>query len=264
MKPLSNPRHPIVQAFRDLAREPDPTGARLLLDGAHLVRDARTAGLALEAVVVAASAPPTSEEAGIARDLEADGVPVFTAGERVSSAISPVRSPSGLVAIARRAPTSPADVWARPDAFVLAPVDVQDPGNVGAMMRAGEAAGMTGVLVCGASASPYSWKSVRGSMGSIFRLPVATGGAADTALEALHAAGLRTVAAAPRGGLAPDDLDWRGRVALLLGGEGSGLSERILARADERVTIPMMAPVESLNVAVAAGILVYAARRQRQ
>ena len=251
-------------AFRELARAPDPTGTRLLLDGVHLVREAHDCGIDLEAVAVAAGAADVSEEAALARELGRRGVQVFEATEQAFAAMSPVRAPSGIVGIAARRDVAAETICRRPDAFVLVAVDVQDPGNVGAMIRAGEAGGVTGVLVCGASATPFSWKAVRGSMGSILRLPVVAGLSPDAAVDCVRAAGVRVIAAAPRGGRPPEDVDWSGRVALLLGGEGAGLPDRVVAAADERVTIPMAAPVESLNLAVAAGILIYAARHRRQ
>jgi TrmH family RNA methyltransferase len=101
-------------------------------------------------------------------------------------------------------------------------------------------------------------------MGSILRLPVASGLTIDGAVRCVRAHGGRTIAAEPRGGRDPDAVSWRGSVALLLGGEGPGLSAEVAADADDRVTIPMASPVESLNVAVAGAILLYAARRQRQ
>ena len=85
----------------------------------------------------------------------------------------------------------------------------------------------------------------------------------DAVLDCMRASGLRTIAAVARGGVAPDGVDWRGGVGLLLGGEGPGLADAIVARCDQRTTIPMSPSVESLNVAVAAGVLAYAARRQR-
>jgi TrmH family RNA methyltransferase len=264
MKTISSRQNPIVETFRALARTPDPDGARLLLDGVHLVREARAAGAEIEIAAIAASRTRgAGEEAEVARRLHAEGTRVVRASEQTLAAMSPVRAPSGIVAIARRRPADADQICARPDAFVLVAVDVQDPGNLGSLLRAAEAGGATGVLVCGASANPFSWKAVRGSMGSILRLPVAAGLTAEDAARIMRTHGGRIVAAAPRGGRHPDDVDWRGRVALLMGGEGPGLNEAIIAAADDRVTIPMAAPVESLNVAVAAAILVYAARRQR-
>lgn len=264
MKTISSRQNPIVQTFRQLARTPDATGARLLLDGVHLVRDARAAGAEIEIAAVAASRlRGAGEEADIARRLRAEGTTVLSATDQAFVAMSPVRTPSGIVAIARRRPADADRICGRPDAFVLVAVDVQDPGNLGSLLRAAEAGGATGALVCGASANPFSWKAVRGSMGSILRLPVHAGLTADEAIRCMRRHDGRTVASAPRDGREPDAIDWRGRLAVLVGGEGPGLSEAVLAAADNLVTIPMAAPVESLNVAVAAAILVYAARRQR-
>jgi TrmH family RNA methyltransferase len=141
---------------------------------------------------------------------------------------------------------------------------VQEPGNVGAILRAGEAGGATGAFVCGVSAHPFSWKAIRGSMGSALRLPVATGLSTTDALECFRLADVRTIAAIPRGGEDPDTADWRGKIALILGGEGPGLRMEVLAECDATVSIPMAKTVDSLNVAVAAAVLVYAARRHRQ
>ena len=263
MKTISSRQNATVREFRDLAAHPDARGERLLLDGAHLVRAAQQAGAALEVVAVAASQLQCGSEEGVlARDLEARGAEVVLADDAVFEALSPVRTPSGIVAIARRAPVAPADICGA-GGFILAAVDVQDPGNLGSLLRAAEAGGESGVLVCGASANPFSWKAVRGSMGSVLRLPVAIGPPITAALTSLQEFELHTIAAAPRGGVAPDQATWTGNIGLLLGGEGPGLPASVIAACDERVTIPMSAPVESLNVAVAGALLVYAARAQR-
>jgi TrmH family RNA methyltransferase len=264
MRIVTSRQNPIVRTFRDAAETPDGSGGRVLLDGAHLVREAHAARATFEQVAVAASRlDAATEEGTLAQALAREGVDVVAAADHVFAAVSPVKSPSGIVAIARRAPASPADICAHDPSFVLAAVDVQDPGNVGSLLRAAEALGVTGAFICGRSANPFSWKALRGSMGSALRLPVLGGMAPDAALACMTAAGLRTIAAVPRGGQDPDAVDWRGRVGLLLGGEGPGLPEEIARTCESRVTIPMAAPVESLNVAVAAAILVYAARRQR-
>src|SRR5436853_1689542 len=109
MRRISSRHNPIVRAYRDLAREPDPAGLRLLLDGAHLVREAHAAALPLESVVVASSRLESeNEERALADTLEQAGVDVAMAGDQVFAAMSPVRTPSGLGAIAHRPPT-PAD-----------------------------------------------------------------------------------------------------------------------------------------------------------
>ena len=264
MKVVTSRQNPIVRLFREAADAPDEEGARLLLDGAHLLREAMAAGITLETVAVASSSiERASEEGRLAEELAREGVMVMTAADRVFDALSPVKRPSGIVAIARRSPTAVRDVCAGGGAFVLAAVDIQDPGNVGALLRAAEAGGITGAFVCGRSANPFSWKALRGSMGSTLRLPVVGGISAAAALDCMASAGLRSIAAIPRGGADPDRIDWRPATGLLVGGEGPGLPDDVVDRCDARVTIPMAPAVESLNVAVAAAILVYAARRQR-
>jgi TrmH family RNA methyltransferase len=257
-------QNPIVTTFRTLADGPDPAGARLLLDGAHLVHEARVSGATFEVVAVAASKLTSQTEEGLlARALEDEGVDVVEASETVFDALSPVNTPSGIVAIVGRRPVSSADISSRADALILAAMDVQEPGNVGALLRAAEAGGVTGAFVCGSSANPFSWKALRGSMGSALRLPIVAGMTTHQVLTCLRKSAVRTVAAVPRGGEDPDAIDWRGKVALLLGGEGPGLTDEAIALCDARVSIPMADPVESLNVAAAGAVLVYAARRQR-
>jgi TrmH family RNA methyltransferase len=251
MKVVSSRHNPIVAAFRTLADQPDPTGTRLLLDGAHLVNDARSSGLEFETVAVAASRLTSQTEEGLlAQRLEREGIDVIEASDAVFDALSPVKSPSGIVAIAGRKGSTAAEICALPEAFILAAIDVQEPGNVGA-------------LISGVSASPFSWKALRGSMGSVLRLPIAAGLTTHEALTLMRKSGVRTIAAIARGGQDPDAVDWRGKAALLLGGEGPGLTDEAIALCDARVTIPMAGGVESLNVAAAGAILVYAARRQR-
>jgi TrmH family RNA methyltransferase len=264
MRTVSSRQNPIVRTFRALADQPDPTGERILLDGAHLVQEAQASGAMFEVLVIAASrldAP--GDEGALARALEEADVEVIVADDKVFAALSPVKTPSGLAAIVRRQVSTPAMICGRPGALIVAAVDVQDPGNVGSLLRAAEAGGATGAFACGTSANPFSWKALRGSMGSALRLPVVAGMPAEGVLACMKSAGVRLVAAVPRGGDSPDEIDWRGQVGLLLGGEGAGLGAEIVAQSDARVTIPMASAVESLNVAAAGAILIYAARRQR-
>jgi TrmH family RNA methyltransferase len=222
------------------------------------------AGVQFDAVIVAASKmTERSEEALLAHELESRGVDVATADERVFDAVSPTRQPSGIAAIGRRRPSTPADLDSGALALVVVAAEIQDPGNLGGIIRAAEAGGATAVVATTGSANPYSWKALRGSMGSALRLPIVFGLPVTSVLGCLESSGVRTVASVARGGDAPDAVDWRGSVALIVGGEGPGLSDEIVARCSARTTIPMADAVESLNVAVAAGILAYAARRQR-
>ena len=219
------------------------------------------ASVPIEVVVVADSAKGPFTQ--LAHRAEACGARVLAVTPSVLSAMTPVRQPSGIVAIARRQERSLAEALANPPQMVLMLDEVQDPGNVGAIVRAAEACGATGVIAGQGTADPMSWKALRGSMGSIFRLPVAARQSLPVAVGAARAKGIEIVAAVPRGGVLLPDCDLRVPVAVLLGGEGGGLPDSLVALATTRLSIPMPPPVESLNVATAAALIAYEAQRQR-
>ena len=134
---------------------------------------------------------------------------------------------------------------------------------MGALVRTAEAAGATGVVAVGASADPLGWKALRASMGSAFRMPLARVDAIGAVVDAARAVRSAVVALVPRDGAAPEAIDAAGPVLLLMGGEGPGLPPEVLAGADLAVTLPMRPPVESLNVAVAAALALYAVAARR-
>ena len=202
----------------------------------------------------------------LVRKLESDGVEVVAASESVMSAVSPVRAPSGAVALVVHRPVALDHVFGHgPDesACVIAPTGVQDPGNLGAIIRAADAAGAGGVAVTAGSADPYGWKALRGAMGSTFRLPVADMDDLARVVAMARDHCCRVWAAVPRGGRSVYETDLTGSVVLLIGSEGAGLEHPTAELADEAISVPMAPSVESLNVAVAAAVLLYEVRRQR-
>jgi TrmH family RNA methyltransferase len=258
---ITSRQNPLVARFRDAAR--GDAGEVMLLDGAHLVADAIAAQLRID---LAAVTPASREEVEIQPLIAAladAGVSVATVAQPVMDAVSPVRSSSGIVALAARPSIPPDRLYAGPAPLVVVAVDVQDPGNVGAIVRVAEAAGATGVVSAGASANPFGWKALRGSMGSALRLPTFSVADPHSTIAGARKRGCRIIATAPRGGTSVFALDLKGPVAVLIGGEGPGLPPALADAADERVTIPMQAPVESLNAAVTAALILYEARRQR-
>jgi RNA methyltransferase, TrmH family len=257
---ITSRHNPLVARFRDAAR--GEAGAAMLLDGAHLVGDAVRAGVAVQVAAVTPSALESGELQPLVSALGEQGVEVTLVSAQVMDAISPVRSPSAIVALAERPETARAQLYRRAAPLIVVAVDVQDPGNIGAIVRVAEAAGATGVVAAGASANPFGWKALRGSMGSALRLPVVAGIDADDAIDEARSHGCRIVATVPRDGQPLFDARLTGPVAILIGGEGGGLPPELVAAADERVTIPMQAPVESLNAALTAAVVLYEASRQ--
>ena len=257
---ITSRHNPLVARFRDAAR--GDAGAVILLDGPHLVADALAAKIVvtLAAVTQASLAKPDIHE--LVTTLSQRGISVATVTAAVMDAISPLRSPSSIVALADRPAARIQDIYAGPAPLAVVAVDVQDPGNLGAIVRVAEAAGATGVVAAGASANPFGWKALRGSMGSALRMPIG-GGDPDAAVDAARRRRCRIVATIPRAGRMLFEIDLTGPIALLIGGEGAGLPEGLVEMADERITIPMRPPVESLNAAVTAAVVLYEARRQR-
>ena len=258
MPDITSRQHAVVQAFRTaLQGESDLA----LLDGWHLLHDAAAARLDIRTVALSA-APQTPQDAELIQRLT-QHCDVFTVTSAVMDAMSPVRTPSGVVALATRREHALTDLLQPHPALMIVAIDVQDPGNVGAIIRSAEAGGATGVLLAGAAADPWQWKALRAAMGSTFRLPVVRVGE-PLPLDELKSAGLKLVATVPRGGKPLERADLRAPVALILGAEGRGLAEALLSKADEHLTIPMRTTVESLNVGVAAALLIDEARRQRE
>jgi TrmH family RNA methyltransferase len=258
---LSSRQNPIVARYRAAAH--GDTREVMLLDGAHLVDDALDAGVHMREAAVTTTADDDDELRSLIAALEAAHVEVITVTTAVMDALSPVRSSSAIVALADRPAAGGTAMYAGPAALVVMAIDVQDPGNLGAIVRVAEAGGATGVVAAGACADPFGWKALRGSMGSALRLPIAVTPDADAAIGAARRAGCRIVATTPRSGQPLFDARLVGPSMLLIGGEGAGLPHAIIKMADERVTIPMAVSVESLNAAVTAALLVYEARRQR-
>ena len=258
MDVITSRHHPIVKEFRDLARGAGPL---MLLDGWHLLNEAAAARVAVEKIAICG--PPTTKEKTIVDGLRRSGARVVDVSGSVLNALSPVNSPTGVVASARIPSVASSEVLKPAPALVLAAAGLQDPGNAGAIIRSAAAAGATGVVLDELSADPWGWKALRASMGSAFHLPVLRTRMITNLLDEWRGAGLRLVATAPRNGTPMHDLDFTKPMVLLLGGEGAGLPGKMLTAADARVTIPMRGGIESLNAAVAAAVLLYEARRQR-
>jgi TrmH family RNA methyltransferase len=259
--------HSSVRRYRELARNPirNELERELLLDGFHLLVEARTSGLTIESAAFdhdALGHPPLRT---LAEQLTGEGAEVFIVSRKILESMSPVKTPSGVVAIARRRVATLDSVLRGSEPripLIVVAHDLQDPGNVGGILRTAEAAGATGFVATCTTADPLGWKALRGSMGSAFRVPIARATLDDT-LDALGGAAIATTALIPRGGQTVFTVNLTTPTALVLGGEGGGLPPERWKQMDRQISIPMQRPVESLNVGVAAALVLYEAFRQR-
>ncbi len=261
MQRITSRQNALVARFRAAARGED--AALLLLDGVHLVEEALAAGIRLREAAVQTDALDDPAIGALAARLERTSVRIASAPPAVMDAISPVRSASVIAALADRPDASGDRIFCSPAPLVAIACDIQDPGNLGAILRVAEAAGASGVAAAGRSADPFGWKALRGSMGSALRVPILRRTSVAEAIASSRDHGCRVIATVPRTGRSLFDADLTGAIAITIGGEGGGLPADVIDGADLRVSVPMQPPVESLNVAVTAALLLYEARRRR-
>jgi TrmH family RNA methyltransferase len=256
---ITSTRHPLVLTFRRLGDHARRDPHRVLLDGPRLVADALDAGVMLEAVLVSAGAMETRLAPLVARARGA-GARVHTAAPRVVQAAGSVITSQGIVAIAGRPPNADETILIAPDLLLLVADGIQDPGNLGTMIRTAAAAGATAVAVAG-TADPFQPKALRASMGAAFRIPILHT-EAPRLRDALAARGVRVLVADPRGAVEFTEAPFDPPVAIVIGHETGG-PDPVWIPPGLRVRIPLYGPVESLNAAISAAVLLYEAARHR-
>lgn len=224
----------------------------LVLEGERLVEDAQRAGHLLDTVLVAEDR----------RELLARYPRARVVDSALLARISSLESSPGILALGPQPASFRLDsLAATANPLVLVIAGIADPRNLGALARSAEAFGAAAMAVCAGGVSPWNPKALRGSMGSLLRLPIITECSARELYAELRTRGYRQVQAATRGGADPRNFVWSGRIALWLTGE-TGHWE-LEAKDFEHVSLPMSGPVESLNVTVAASLLLFCAHHER-
>jgi TrmH family RNA methyltransferase len=254
--------NPLFKRLKELKAH----GARMplaLIEGVRLLEDARAAGAVIREVAASPRIQRSPSGRALLRDLSRQGLAPRWMDDALLSSISELDTSPGILALAER-PAADESRLFEGTPLILVAVGIQNPGNLGGLLRTAEAAGATGAYLTAGTADPFAWKALRGSMGSAFRLPSVAVPSLDTAIARLRSRKVVTVAAVARSPLRYDEADLRAPVAVLFGGEGAGLPEAASEAADLRVGIPMSGSVESLNVGVAAGILLFEIARQRR
>jgi len=260
----ANPRLRAAAALRD-RRARIRTGL-LLVDGAREVARALDGGVTLVEAFVAAGTSPEAEVAAVASRVAALGVPLVSVAPKLLGLLAYGERESGIVAVAAAPGTSLA-ILHLPSSAPLVGVleDVEKPGNLGAVCRSADGAGLDAVIAAGGSVGsvdPWNPNAVRASLGTVFTLALALATTADV-LAWIQENGLRIVAARVDGSVPYTEVDLRGPVAMVLGSEAHGLTAEWGGNHVTAVRLPMRGRADSLNVAAAAAILFYEARRQR-
>lgn len=245
MEQITSLKNPRVLLWRSLKERKGrrETGC-FLVEGRKMVAEAVASAFPVEALL--------ADGAHAAELPEAGNVPRYVLPEHVLAAVCDTKTPQGVAAVVRM--TEAPDLGER----VVALDGVQDPGNVGAIIRTADAAGFSGVLLSGACADPFSPKVIRATMGSVFRMGLRGTDDLPGALKALRARGFAVLSSQLDGEpFYAACAAIRPPFALVIGSEGNGVSEDVRRLATHRVRLPMRGGAESLNAAVAAGIMMY-------
>ncbi|MFS0574926.1 RNA methyltransferase [Sporosarcina sp. 179-K 3D1 HS] len=251
MKRIESTQNSLVKHWKKLVttrKERDKSG-EFLVEGFHLVEEAlKKEGTVLHLIV------RDDIEFGVTWDADAEPVPMIEVTKAVADEISETEHSQGIYAHCRQPAPAEEDFsgWKK-----LLFVDaVQDPGNVGTMIRTADAAGMDAVILGKGSADPYNPKTVRSAQGSHFHIPVIKGELSEW-VDRAKQSGLLVIGTGLQNAVDHSEIGPQEAFALIVGNEGSGVSEELLEKTDQTVKIPMYGKAESLNVAVATGILLY-------
>ena len=231
----------------------------MFLEGRRVVEEAARSGIKADRVFV------TREflDSGVPAGLNAEGM--FEVPPSVLESIADTSAPQGIVVLAPIPETGSGVIAGALNTAMPLVVfldRINNPSNLGAVVRTTEAAGAAGIIISSGSANIFSAKALRAAMGSSLRLPIWTDACLDEAIEWAVANGLRTVASDTGAAKSYIDIDWTVPRMLVVGSEAHGIGEDDLEKIDERIVIPMDENVESLNIAVATGVIMFEARRQ--
>ncbi len=262
LRPVTSRQNSLVKDLRRAFEQGAATSeGYIAIEGVRIVEEAIRSGLRFQAAFFSESG---RDHAGRLLPQLASQVETLLLPDSVFSSAVSTETPQGVAALVKIKPTSLDDLvqGASASLLLLGVAGIQDPGNLGTIIRSAEAFGVRGILLGDKSVSHFNAKVVRASAGSVFREPVVSVKLKE-AIPFLKQHGLRVTATSSHRGKRLDEADLTGPLALLIGNEGAGLPAEILALADELVTIPHSSRVESLNAGIAASILLYEAARQR-
>jgi TrmH family RNA methyltransferase len=261
---ITSAANPVVKRVRLLAeRKHRRRQQAFVVEGLQPVWRAVSAGRRLETVIVAPELLTSAPAIEMVAELERDGVPVTRVSADIFRRLSDRDGPAGLAAIVHGGIGGLDELTVSDDSVFVVLHELQNPGNIGTIIRTADAAGASGVILLGTSADPLSGPAIKASMGSLFALPVVAVAEQAELLAWADRSGLRLVALTGAGSAELWQASFPRPMLVLLGTEGAGLPDGLLAAADQAVRIPMTGTAESLNVAAAAAVVLYELRRRQ-
>jgi RNA methyltransferase, TrmH family len=259
---ISSAANPLIKRIKLLAnRKYRREQCAFVVEGIQPVWRAVAAGWEIEALVVDPDLRAESPAAAMVTEQESRGVRVVRLSQGLFQRLTSREGSAGLAAVVRSRHIDLSDLEVRPDSLFVALHNIGNPGNLGTIIRTTDAVGGAGVILIGDTTDPYAPSSVKATMGSIFAVKVAHVADSEQFLDWAAVNGVEVLAASGGADVAHWSIAYRPPLAVLLGSEGEGLPSELLARSGRQIKIPMTGTAESLNVAVAAAVLMYEARR---
>lgn len=228
-----------------------------IIEGIKNIEEALKSGAKIDTLIISKKLLDSSDVYSIIERIEKQGALVQYVNDAVLESISDTKTPQGILATVSKLEYQLNDFMDKEDKFILLIENIQDPGNLGTIIRTADAAGIDGIIIVGNSVDIYNPKVVRSTMGSIFHLPILEIEEIDWVISRLKEKSIRIVATDLNTDSYHWGIDYRGDLCIAVGNEAKGISDKLRGQADILVKIPILGKAESLNVATAAGIMLY-------
>lgn len=261
---ITSENNAIVKHVKGLRQKKNREKHRqFMIEGLRILQEALDHGESIEYILYSDSLNKLRGGEALLDRLKREKYPLVYLSDKLLEKLADTEQPQGVVAVINQRRHNLGRLLERKDLFLVVLDRIQDPGNLGTIIRTAEGAGAHGVILTKGCVDPYNQKTLRSTMGAIFHLPIFQWQEETIIVDHLGAHGVKTIAT----GLSTDQyyntISYRGKIALIFGNEANGIEEQLLGKADEVVKIPINGKIESLNASVAAGILIYKALENR-
>lgn len=262
---ITSSQNKTIKDIKALSRKRERTRTGFFVaEGLRFVEAAIQCGADIEVILYSSAAFRTVEGQALISGLLKDGrYRVYEVDDKLFSELSDTQSPQGILAVVKQPAYDWSDVMT-PEGLVVVLDRIQDPGNLGTIVRTADAAGASGIVLLKGSVDPYNPKVLRSTMGSVFTMPVIESADWTEVAQLAREGGYLIAATSLEDSVDYDEPDYRGPTVLVIGNEANGISREILDVADVRVKIPIVGSAESLNAGVAAAVMMYEVLRQRR
>jgi len=263
MKYISSAQNPVIKEVKALKQKKfREESGMFFIEGIRFVEEALKENISINKVLVSECLEEINGGKEILKEVNERGYAVFTLPRKLFMEVSDTKSPQGILAVLQDRNCKIQDTYDERNFFIVLE-EIQDPGNMGTIIRTADAVGATGVVLSKGCVDVYNPKVLRSTMGSVFHIPICTSEDIFKTLDDMKSKGIKVCAAHIGGDCDYYDMDFTDNIAVIIGNEANGISGKMKDYADILVKIPMPGKAESLNASVAAGILMYEVLRKR-